>query len=81
MKKKIDADLGPVDIVVNNAGLLFAPPLIDDTPEGNETIKKMVDVNVLAMLWVSLLNSLVDFFFAEKITSFFVLVVLFLAGY
>lgn len=50
LKTKIEKDLGPVDIVVNNAGLLFENNL---TVEDPKYLQKLIDVNLMALLWVS----------------------------
>jgi all-trans-retinol dehydrogenase (NAD+) len=41
---------GPVDVVVNNAGVVSGRPLLEDTPEG---IDRTIDVNLKALFWVT----------------------------
>lgn len=50
LKKKIEADLGPVDIVMNNAGLLFENNF---TVEDPKYMEKLIDVNVMAIMWTT----------------------------
>lgn len=50
LKAQLDADGRTVDILVNNAALLFEEPLLDERPEHFE---RMVAVNILASFWVS----------------------------
>lgn len=53
MKKEINADLGIVDILVNNAGLMPQTSFRGGDPN---SIKRVMDVNVLSHFWVNLLN-------------------------
>jgi all-trans-retinol dehydrogenase (NAD+) len=41
---------GPVDIVINNAGVVSGRPLLEDSPEG---IDRTIDVNLKALFWVT----------------------------
>jgi all-trans-retinol dehydrogenase (NAD+) len=51
MKRQIDIDLGTVDILLNNAGLLPKVSLM----EGDASdISKIIDVNLKAQFWASL---------------------------
>ncbi|XP_046680910.1 17-beta-hydroxysteroid dehydrogenase 13-like [Homalodisca vitripennis] len=49
LKMAVTKDLGPVDILVNNASLLYARRL-EDIPE--EAIRAIVDVNLLSYVWM-----------------------------
>lgn len=48
---KITRDVGDVDILINNAGILPGKPFMELT---NEQIKKTFKINTLAHFWVSL---------------------------
>lgn len=52
VKREINADLGHVNILVNNAGLMpansFRGGEVDD-------IRRVIDVNVLAHFWVNVI--------------------------
>lgn len=60
LRKQIEADLGPVDILISNAGLM---PLLS-LREGNEKeIQRIVDVNITAnyYVWFAMKASAIDF--------------------
>lgn len=50
LRAKVEHDLGAVSIVVNNAGLLFEPPLLEAS-EANH--RRIIDVNLMSNFWVS----------------------------
>lgn len=50
---KITRDVGDVDILINNAGILPGKPIMELS---NEQIKKTFKINTLAHFWVSLRN-------------------------
>lgn len=49
-KRQIELDLGKVDIVVNNAAILFQRSLETESPE---QIQKLIDVNVMSVIWTT----------------------------
>lgn len=49
LKEKIKADLGDVDILINNAGLLPRVSLLEGNPED---ILRIVKVNLVGYFWV-----------------------------
>lgn len=51
LRESIERDLGSVDILVNNAAIIFNGPFQTEDPE---KIEKMVHVNVLSVIWVRL---------------------------
>lgn len=51
MHAAVRNDLGPVDIVVNNAGIVLAHMYVN--PESDQLIEDMIDVNLLGQIWVS----------------------------
>lgn len=51
VKKHINHDLGIVDILINNAGLMPKTSLRNGRPDD---IQRTMDVNVLAQFWVSI---------------------------
>lgn len=55
LKQLIETDIGRVDIVINNAGLLFARAICDDDPSH---LQRMVDVNLMSHFWVRVQNFL-----------------------
>lgn len=50
LKEKIKVDLGDVDILINNAGLLPRVSLLQGNPED---ILRIVKVNLIGYFWVS----------------------------
>lgn len=50
LRKQIENDLGPVDIVISNAGLM---PLLSLREGTEEEIQRIVDVNVTSNFYVS----------------------------
>lgn len=46
--EKVRAEVGNVTILINNAGIVYCRPLLDQTPE---EIKRIFSVNVLAHCW------------------------------
>lgn len=49
LKERIRADLGDVDILINNAGLLPRVSLLQGNPED---ILRIIKVNLVAQFWV-----------------------------
>lgn len=50
MKDKIEAEIGVVDILMNNAAILNKPHwMVND----NKNVSKLIDVNVKGLFWVS----------------------------
>lgn len=64
VKKEINADLGIVDILVNNAGLMPKTSLREDD---TDTIRRVMDVNILSHFWVKFLSSLYNTFFGAML--------------
>lgn len=66
LRKQIEKDLGSVDILISNAGLM---PLLSLREGTEKEIQRIVDVNILANLYVSSnlyiqkLEKIVFFFF------------------
>lgn len=55
LKVKVEEELGPVDILINNAALIFEDPI---TEVDSNYLMKMLHVNVLALFWVMCKTSL-----------------------
>lgn len=53
VKREINTDLGIVNILVNNAGLM---PINSFRGGNTEDIRRVIDVNVLAHFWVNFLH-------------------------
>lgn len=51
LKSNVVNDLGPVTILVNNAGILLLNNSVE--PEPND-VQRMIDVNLTSHFWVSL---------------------------
>lgn len=49
LNKHIEQDLGPVTILVNNAGVLMHKNLLNPEPE---EVQRMIDVNFTSHYWV-----------------------------
>lgn len=49
LREQILKDFGTVDILINNAAIIFVPP-IDEAPP--ESLEKMMSVNVMSVVWV-----------------------------
>lgn len=49
VKKAINADMGIVDILINNAGLMPKNSFRDGDPSN---VRRVMDVNVLSHFWV-----------------------------
>lgn len=49
VKKQVNADMGTVQILVNNAGLMPKASIRDGKPDD---IRRVMEVNVLAHFWV-----------------------------
>lgn len=49
VKKTINSDLGIVDILINNAGLMPSNSFRDAHPDN---VRRVMDVNVLSHFWV-----------------------------
>lgn len=47
--QKIQTEVGDVDLLINNAGIMICKPIMKHSPD---EIKKTFDVNVLAQFWV-----------------------------
>lgn len=54
VKKEINADLGLVDILINNAGLVPKISLRDGNPSD---VQRLMDVNVMSHFWVMFFSS------------------------
>lgn len=50
VKRKIEQDLGKVDILINNAAMLFVRCIESEKPE---LIQKMINVNVMSVIWTT----------------------------
>uniref|UniRef100_A0A336LIP4 CSON005996 protein n=1 Tax=Culicoides sonorensis TaxID=179676 RepID=A0A336LIP4_CULSO len=50
LKLNMKKDLGSVDIVINNAALLFVRPIDEENPV---ILQKMIDVNVMSLVWTT----------------------------
>lgn len=50
LKEKIRTDLGEVEILINNAGVLPRVSLLEGKPED---IARIIDVNLVSYFWVS----------------------------
>lgn len=50
LKNKIESSLGPVDILINNAGVM---PLISLREGQTQDIQKIIDINLTSHFWVS----------------------------
>lgn len=66
VKKEINADLGIVNILVNNAGLMPRNSLREGD---NDSIRLVMDVNILSHFWVELSNFFNAFFGTIKKNS------------
>ncbi|XP_025199610.1 17-beta-hydroxysteroid dehydrogenase 13-like [Melanaphis sacchari] len=51
MHKAIVKELGPVDIVVNNAGIVLAHMYVN--PESDQLIEDLINVNLLGQIWIN----------------------------
>lgn len=51
MHAMVVKELGPVDIVVNNAGIVLAHMYVN--PESDQLIEDLINVNLLGQIWVS----------------------------
>jgi len=51
LETNVARDLGPVTILINNAGILMLHNSLDPSPED---VKRMIDVNLTSHFWVSL---------------------------
>lgn len=51
LRDKIEKDIGPVDILINNAGLLATVSLMEGK---SEDIQRIIDVNLTAQFWVNI---------------------------
>lgn len=49
LRTEIERDIGPVDIVINNAGLLSTVSLLEGKPE---YIQRVLNVNLASHFWV-----------------------------
>ncbi|XP_063709858.1 short-chain dehydrogenase/reductase family 16C member 6-like isoform X2 [Culicoides brevitarsis] len=59
LKTQITKDLGPVDIVINNAAIIMIRSVQEENPE---LLQKMIDVNVMSLVWTTrvFLQDLID---------------------
>ncbi|XP_063709168.1 uncharacterized oxidoreductase YoxD-like [Culicoides brevitarsis] len=46
----VEKELGPVDIVINNAGVFFTKSIETETPE---KLQKMVNINMMSSMWTT----------------------------
>lgn len=60
LHSKVKQDLGPVDIVINNAGIVWGHLYID--PSKDQFITDQINVNLMAHIWVSFTYRLIFFF-------------------
>lgn len=47
--KKIAQEVGPVTVLVNNAGIMPTKPFLEHTPE---ELRRIFDINMMAHFWV-----------------------------
>lgn len=50
LKEDIESSLGPVDILINNAGIL---PLFSLRDCPDEDVQRIINVNIISHLWVN----------------------------
>lgn len=50
LRKNVENDIGPVDLLVNNAGILARVSLLEGKAED---VQRVLNVNLLAHFWVS----------------------------
>uniref|UniRef100_A0A336LIN3 Short-chain dehydrogenase/reductase 3 n=1 Tax=Culicoides sonorensis TaxID=179676 RepID=A0A336LIN3_CULSO len=50
LRKMVNADMGPVDILINNAGVNFTGPIVEEHPL---KIQKFMDINLMAYFWTT----------------------------
>lgn len=50
LRENIEKDLGVVDVVVNNAGILFCKPIETEDPK---ILEKIMDVNIMSIFWTT----------------------------
>jgi len=50
LRLDIESKLGPIDIVINNAAIIFEPAFDDDN---HEKFERVIRVNVLSLLWTT----------------------------
>lgn len=53
LKGDVESILGHVDILINNAGIMFGKEISEEKPEN---IEKMINVNLLSDVWVKSLT-------------------------
>ncbi|CAH1715693.1 unnamed protein product [Aphis gossypii] len=51
MHETVMKELGPVDIVVNNAGIVLAHMYVN--PESDQLIEDLINVNILGQIWIN----------------------------
>lgn len=52
LARTVEKKWGPVDVLINNAGIVASTPIMDVT---DEQIRRMVDVNLMSHFWVCIL--------------------------
>uniref|UniRef100_A0A336MY90 Short-chain dehydrogenase/reductase 3 n=1 Tax=Culicoides sonorensis TaxID=179676 RepID=A0A336MY90_CULSO len=59
LKGPVEESLGPVDIVINNAGVFFTKNIEDETPEN---LQRMININLMSSFWTirTFLQGMVD---------------------
>lgn len=57
LNKHVEQDLGPVTILVNNAGVLMHKNLLNPEPE---EVQRMIDVNFTSHYWVRLILTILN---------------------
>lgn len=50
IKDSVEQSLGPVDIVINNAGVFFTKTITEETPE---KLQRMININLMSNFWTA----------------------------
>lgn len=66
LHERIKKDTGPVDLLINNAGIVWGHPFIDHTKD--QFIVDQINVNLMGQIWVSVWTFF--FFFLQKNVPF-----------